>query len=63
MAGPTGRQADWKTLATSPQEWGSLRHNDPRLDAFAHEVEDRYGIPRGMLEAIKNAGERTPSKD
>lgn len=55
--------ADWKALAANRAEWGSLKHDDPRLDAFAHEVENRYGLPRGVLEALKNAGERTPSKD
>lgn len=53
----------WKELAKNPASWGSLKHDDPRLDEFAHEVESRYGLPKGMLEAIKNAGERTPSKD
>lgn len=54
--------SDWKTLAKNPQEWDKLQHTDPRLDAFAKEVEKRYGLPMGVVEAIKNAGERTPSK-
>lgn len=54
---------DWKALAKKPEEWASLRYDDPRLDAFAHEVEDRYGLPRGVVEALKNAGERTPNED
>lgn len=54
--------ADWRKLAQSPEEWADLRYDDPRLDAFAHEVEDRYNLPRGVVEALKNAGERTPSK-
>jgi hypothetical protein len=53
---------DWKDLAKSPQAWDSLEHDDPRLDSFSHAVEDRYGLPRGVVEAIKNAGERTPSR-
>lgn len=53
---------DWKALAANPAAWDTTPHNDPRYDAFAHAVEDRYGLPRGVLEAIKNAGERTPTK-
>lgn len=51
----------WKDLAKDPEAWKSTPHNDPRYDDFAHAVEDRYGLPRGVLEAIKNAGERTPT--
>lgn len=50
---------DWKTLAKSPQEWANLKYNDPRLDAFAEEVEKRYQLPTGIVLAVKNAGERT----
>lgn len=52
----------WQELLDKPEEWEKLSYNDPRLDEFAHDVEDRYGLPRGVIEAIKNAGERTPSK-
>ncbi len=51
---------DWKALAQDKEAWATLKYDDPRLDAFAHEVEDRYKLPRGLVEAIKNAGERTP---
>jgi hypothetical protein len=54
---------DWKALAKNPSEWTSLKYNDPRLDAFANEVEKKYGLPTGIVEALKNAGERTPSQD
>jgi soluble lytic murein transglycosylase-like protein len=54
--------ADWKALASDSSQWDSLSYDDPRLDAFAHEVEQRYNLPSGILEAVKNAGERTPSK-
>jgi soluble lytic murein transglycosylase-like protein len=57
MAGP-----DWRALAGDKEAWATTPHNDPRYDAFAHEVEDRYKLPRGVLEAIKNAGERTPTE-
>lgn len=51
--------ADFRDLMRNPDEWGSLRYNDPRLDAFAEEVEDKYDLPPGVLVALKNAGERT----
>lgn len=50
---------DWQALVKNPKEWSSLKYNDPRLDAFAEEVEKRYQLPRGIVLAIKNAGERT----
>lgn len=53
---------DWKALAADKEAWATTPHDDPRYDAFAHAVEDRYKLPRGILEAIKNAGERTPTK-
>lgn len=51
--------ADWRDLMKKPEEWGTLQYNDPRLDAFAEEIEDRYDLPPGVLVALKNAGERT----
>lgn len=51
---------DWRQLAQDPEAWNGLKHDDPRLDDFAHEVEARYGLPFGVIEALKNAGERTP---
>ena len=55
--------AGWQDLAKDPSQWGSLKYDDPRLDEFAHAVEQRYNLPPGILEAIKNAGERTPNQD
>lgn len=55
--------ADWKSLAKNKAEWGKLSYDDPRLDAFAAEVEKRYNLPVGIVTALKNAGERTPNKD
>ncbi len=49
----------WKELVKNKAEWKKLQYNDPRLDEFALEVENRYGLPKGMVLAIKNAGERT----
>jgi hypothetical protein len=51
--------ADWKALVKNKEEWSKLKYNDPRLDAFAEEVERRYELPKGIVKAIKNAGERT----
>lgn len=52
--------SDWRKLAQNKEEWATVTHDDPRLDDFAHEVEARYGLPFGVVEALKNAGERTP---
>lgn len=51
--------ADWKSLVKDREAWKSLKYDDPRLDAFAEEVEKRYDLPKGIVLAIKNAGERT----
>lgn len=51
--------SDWKSLVKNKQEWPKLQYNDPRLDAFAEEVEKKYGLPKGIILATKNAGERT----
>ena len=50
----------WKELVNMPaKELEKVPYNDPRLDAFAEAVEQRYGLPAGLIEAVKNAGERT----
>jgi soluble lytic murein transglycosylase-like protein len=52
--------ADWKSLAKQPIDvLQKVKYNDPRLDAFTSVVEDRYGLPRDLLLAVKNAGERS----
>jgi hypothetical protein len=52
--------ADWKEIIKlSPEEKAKVRYNDPRLDAFAAEVEKRYELPPGLIESVKNAGERS----
>ena len=51
--------SDWKQLVKNKSEWSKLQYNDPRLDAFAEEVENKYQLPRGIVLAVKNAGERT----
>lgn len=52
----------WQELSQTPEEWDKLNYDDPRLDEFAGEVEKHYGLPQGVILALKNAGERTPSK-
>ncbi len=52
--------ADWKEIVKlPPEEKKKIKYNDPRLDKFAAEVEARYGLPSGLIEAVKNAGERS----
>jgi len=51
--------SDWKQLVKNKSEWSKLQYNDPRLDAFAEEVESKYGLPKGIVLSVKNAGERT----
>lgn len=50
----------WHSLRSlPPDQLASIKYNDPRLDAFAKTVEQRYGLPPGLIESVKNAGERT----
>jgi soluble lytic murein transglycosylase-like protein len=42
-----------------PSQKARIPHNHPALDAFASAVEQRYGLPPGLLVAVKNAGERS----
>lgn len=51
--------SEYADLVKNPSEWSKVKHDDPRLDAFATDVEKRYGLPSGMIVALKNAGERT----
>jgi len=56
--GGGNNMADWKELNTlSPEDLAKVKHNDPRLDSFANVVEERYGLPKDLLVAVKNAGE------
>lgn len=56
------KEPAWMALANNPKEWTNVAGTDPRLDEFAEAVEQRYGLPQGLLVAVKNAGERTPAK-
>ena len=51
--------SEYADLVRNPSEWSKVKHDDPRLDAFATDVEKRYNLPTGMIVALKNAGERT----
>lgn len=52
--------ADWRTInQLSPEEKQKIPYDDPRLDAFSAAVEQRYKLPPGLIESVKNAGERT----
>jgi soluble lytic murein transglycosylase-like protein len=51
--------SEYADLVKNPKEWSTVKYDDPRLDAFAMDVEKRYNLPTGMIVALKNAGERT----
>ena len=51
--------SEYADLVKNPDEWKSIKYDDPRLDAFATDVEKRYNLPTGMIVALKNAGERS----
>lgn len=40
---------------------GAMRYDDPRLNDYASKVERENGLPPGLLNAIKNRGERSNS--
>lgn len=42
-----------------PKARKPIRYNDPDLDAYADEVNAKYGLAPGLVKAIKNAGERS----
>ncbi len=43
------------------EERKKLKYNSPQLDAYAAHTEQKYGLPSGVLVAIKNSGERSNS--
>lgn len=47
--------------ALAPEQRRKLRYDAPELDAYADEINDRYGLPPGLIRALKNAGERSNS--
>lgn len=57
-AGPKPRD----TLHAMPLEQRrALRYNAPELDSYAALVEQQYGLPNGIINALKNAGEKSNS--
>jgi soluble lytic murein transglycosylase-like protein len=52
-------KGSWQELVAKKEEYASVKYNDPRLDQFANVVEQRYGLPKDLLVAIKNAGEKS----
>ena len=49
-------------IETMPvDERKKLKYNSPELDAYAAHVEQKYGLPSGVLVAVKNSGERSNS--
>lgn len=50
------------TLADlSPEDRRALPFNHPLLDAYAAQIEQKNGLPDGMIRALKNAGEKSGS--
>ena len=46
-------------LTSTPAKAKPVRYDAPELDAFADEVNEKYGLPPGLVKAIKNVGERS----
>lgn len=44
-----------------PQQRSSLRYDAPELNQYASAVEQKYKLPPGLINAIKNAGEKSNS--
>lgn len=52
----------WESLVDNEEEWAKAGWNDPRLNSFAAAAEKQYGLPTGVLNALKYA-ERTPAPE
>lgn len=53
---PSNRLADLPVASRS-----ALRYDAPELNEFAAQVEQQYELPAGLINALKNAGERSNS--
>lgn len=53
--------ADIQLEDLPPEEAKKLPFNHPLLDDYALRMENKYGLPSGVLVALKNAGERSNS--
>lgn len=59
---PASRYSASTHLESLPQgERKLLRYDSLELNQYAAAVEERYGLPSGLINAIKNAGERSNS--
>lgn len=59
---PAARYAPGDRLAALPvSDRSQLRYDAPELNEYAALVEERHGLPAGLINALKNAGERSNS--
>ncbi len=61
MSNPFDQFVPMEPAATPRKDGRALRYNAPELDAYADEIEVKYGLPTGLVRALKNAGERSDS--
>lgn len=45
----------------APEQRRALRYDAPELNEYAATIEQRYGLPGGLINALKNAGEKSNS--
>lgn len=45
----------------APEQRRALRYDAPELNEYAATIEQRYGLPVGLINALKNAGEKSNS--
>lgn len=59
---PSMRWAPSERLAqVAPEQRRALRYDAPELNEYAATIEQRYGLPGGLINALKNAGEKSNS--
>lgn len=59
---PAMRWAPSERLAQiAPEQRRALRYDAPELNEYAATIEQRYGLPGGLINALKNAGEKSGS--
>ena len=42
--------------SVAPEQRRALRYDAPELNEYAATIEQRYGLPGGLINALKNAG-------
>lgn len=55
------REPSTEIESMSVDERKALKYNSPQLDAYAAHTEQKYGLPDGILNAVKNSGEHSNS--